>query len=65
MPTGSHSVTDKKYSDHELLAWAAAIIAEQQSQRRTGIVHVHIMQGRIVRAIVEQSELAPGKANKI
>ena len=38
-------MSKENFTDHELLAWASSILAEQQAKKKTGIVRVHVMQG--------------------
>lgn len=49
----------EKKSDDELLAWAAAILAQRQREGMYGVVSMHLEAGRIVRVRTEINELPP------
>lgn len=50
--------SDKK-SDADLLAWAAAILAQRQHERIFGVISVHLEGGTITRVRTEINELPP------
>jgi hypothetical protein len=44
-------------SDAQLLAWAAALITKQQTEKAYGSLTLHFESGRIIRAKTERTEM--------
>lgn len=50
---------DQKRTDAELLAWVASIVQNEQQARTFGKVIVHMDRGRIMRVVIEKTEIPP------